>query len=124
MKRGRGAYKICALVKSGDLEKLSHLVMRESGTLGVRHHPVGRVVAERRIETVSLPYGECRVKIGSLDGEDFTVSPEYADAANLAKKENLPLPKVYADARSAADEKLKAGSFRPGLRTSDFRFGP
>ncbi|MDQ3509422.1 MAG: nickel pincer cofactor biosynthesis protein LarC [Actinomycetota bacterium] len=101
MKRGRGAYKICALAKSGEREKLARLVMRETGALGVRHHSIGRTVAERRIENVSLPYGKCRVKIGSLDGGDFIVSPEYEDAARLAEKEGIPLPKVYSDARGA-----------------------
>ncbi len=99
MKRSRGAYKICALVKSVDSERISRLIMRETGALGVRHHPVGRTVAERRTIVVELPYGKCRVKIGSLDGEDFIISPEYEDAAKLAKKEDIPLPKVYSDAR-------------------------
>jgi pyridinium-3,5-bisthiocarboxylic acid mononucleotide nickel chelatase len=101
MKRGRGAYKACALVLSGDREPLARLLMRETGTLGVRHHPVGRTVAERRMVEVELPYGRCRVKIGSLDGEDFVVSPEYADAARLASETGLPLPRVYEDARAA-----------------------
>ena len=101
MKRGRGAYKACALVLSGDRERLVRLLMRETGTLGVRHHPVGRTVAGRRIVEVELPYGRCRVKVGSLDGEDFVVSPEYADAARLASETGLPLPRVYDDARVA-----------------------
>ena len=57
MKRGRGAYKACALVVSGDRERFVRLLMRETGTLGVRHHPVGRTIAERRIVEVELPYG-------------------------------------------------------------------
>jgi len=101
MKRGRGAYKACVLVPSGDRERLARLLMRETGTLGVRHHPVGRVTAGRRIVEVVLPYGRCRVKVGSLDGEDFVVSPEYADAARLASKTGLPLPRVYDEARVA-----------------------
>ena len=101
MKRGRGAYKTCALVLSGDRERLARLLMRETGTLGVRHHAVGRTVAGRRIVEVELPYGRCRVKVGSLDGEDFVVSPEYADAARLASEAGLPLPRVYDDARVA-----------------------
>ena len=101
MKRGRGAYKACALVVSGDRERLVRLLMRETGTLGVRHHPVGRTVAGRRMVEVELPYGRCRVKVGSLDGEDFVVSPEYADAARLASETGLPLPRVYDDARVA-----------------------
>jgi uncharacterized protein (TIGR00299 family) protein len=101
MKRGRGAHKVCALVSSSDRERLARLLMRETGTLGVRHLRVGRTVAERRHLTVELPYGRCRVKIGSLDGEDFVVAPEYSDAVRLAEETGLPLPEVYSDARAA-----------------------
>ncbi|MDQ3863526.1 MAG: nickel pincer cofactor biosynthesis protein LarC [Actinomycetota bacterium] len=101
MKRGRGAYKACALALSGDRERLARLLMRETGTLGVRHHVLGRTVAGRRRVMVDLPYGECLVKVGSIDGEDFVVAPEYADAARLARETGLPLPKVYEDARAA-----------------------
>jgi uncharacterized protein (TIGR00299 family) protein len=101
MKRGRGAHKVCALVGSDDRERLTRLLMRETGTLGVRHLSVGRTLAERRHVTVELPYGRCRVKIGSLDGEDFVVAPEYSDALRLAEKTGLPLPRVYSDAREA-----------------------
>jgi uncharacterized protein (TIGR00299 family) protein len=101
MKRGRGAYKVCALVRSVDRENLARLFMRETGSLGVRHRPVGRTVAERRVVEVGLPYGKCRVKIGSLDGADFVVSPEYTDAVRLASEAGLPLPRVYDDARTA-----------------------
>jgi pyridinium-3,5-bisthiocarboxylic acid mononucleotide nickel chelatase len=101
MKRGRGAYKVCALAPSADRERLARLLMRETGALGVRHLPVGRTVAERRVVEVELPYGRCRVKVGSLDGEDFVVAPEYSDAARLAEKTGLSLPEVYADARYA-----------------------
>ncbi|HEX5849514.1 MAG TPA: nickel pincer cofactor biosynthesis protein LarC [Rubrobacter sp.] len=101
MKRGRGAYKACALVLSGDIERMARLLMRETGALGLRHHPVGRTTAGRRLVQVELPYGRCRVKVGSLDGEDFIVSPEYADAARLASETGLPLPVVYEDARIA-----------------------
>lgn len=101
MKRGRGAYKLCALVPSPETERISRLLMRETGALGVRHLPVGRTVAERRHATVDLPYGQCRVKVGSLDGEDFTAAPEYSDAVRLSEQTGLPLPQIYSDARTA-----------------------
>ena len=101
MKKGRGAYKVCALVRVGDREGLARLLMRETGALGVRHHGVGRTVAERRFVEVELPYGRCKVKVGSLDGEDFVASPEYADAARLARENGLTLLQVYSDARTA-----------------------
>ena len=101
MKGGRGAYKACALVRSGDRERLARLLMLQTGSLGVRHLPVGRTTAERRRVEVRLPYGRCHVKIGSLDGEDFVAAPEFADAARLAKETGIPLPQIYADARAA-----------------------
>ena len=104
MKRGRGAYKVCALVERPDGERLARRLMRETGALGARHLSVGRTVAERRHVAVELPYGRCRVKVGSLDGEDFVVAPEFADAARLAAETGMPLPKVYSDARTAYAE--------------------
>jgi pyridinium-3,5-bisthiocarboxylic acid mononucleotide nickel chelatase len=101
MKRGRGAYKACALVLSGDRERLARLLMRETGTLGVRHHAVGRTVAGRRHVVVHLPYGTCGIKVGSIDGEDFVAAPEYSDAVRLAGETGFPLPKVYEDAKAA-----------------------
>ncbi len=101
MKRGRAAYKVCALATSGDRERLARLLMRETGTLGVRYRAVERTVAERRRVEVELPYGRCGVKVGSLDGEDYVAAPEYNDAARLAKEAGLPLPRVYSDARAA-----------------------
>lgn len=104
MKRGRGAYKVCALVRSPEREALARLLMRETGALGVRHQRIGRTAAERRRVEVELPYGKCRVKVGSLDGEDFVVAPEYEDAARLAKATGYSLPRIYSDARAAFAE--------------------
>ena len=109
MKKGRGAYKVCALARVKDREKLARLLMRETGTLGARHYGIGRTVSERRLVEVELPYGRCRVKVGSLDGEDFIVAPEYADAARLARENGLPLPQVYSDARAALRESSERG---------------
>jgi pyridinium-3,5-bisthiocarboxylic acid mononucleotide nickel chelatase len=109
MKRGRGAYKACALVLSSDRERLARLLMRETGTLGVRHHAVGRTVAGRRHVVVDLPYGKCRVKVGSIDGEDLVAAPEYTDAVRLAGETGLPLPRVYEDAKAAFGKAAEGG---------------
>ena len=109
MKKGRGAYKVCTLAESPERERLVRLLMRETGALGVRHLHVGRTVAERRLVEVELAYGRCKVKVGSIDGEDFVVSPEYADAVELARKNSLSLPRVYADARAALRESSGSG---------------
>jgi uncharacterized protein (TIGR00299 family) protein len=105
MKKGRGAYKVCALLKGTDREQHARLLMRETGSLGVRYLRVERTVAERRIVEVDLPYGKCRAKIGSLDGKVFVAAPEYDDALRLARKNGLSLLRVYADARTALQER-------------------
>ena len=101
MKKGRGAYKVCALVRAADRDRMVRLLMRETGTLGVRHFEVGRTVAGRRIVEVSLPYGKCRVKVGSLDGQDYVVAPEYGDALRLSREKGVALVQVYHEARTA-----------------------
>ena len=104
MKRGRGAYKVCALVSPADVERLARATMTQTGTLGVRHHRVGRTVAQRRTVQVELPYGKCRVKIGRLDGQSYVIAPEYADAARLAQKSGVPLARVYDEVKVALAE--------------------
>lgn len=101
MKRGRGAYKVCALIPTPERDRLARLLMSETGTLGVRHLGVSRTVAGRRTIEVSLPYGKCRVKVGSLDGEDYVVAPEYVDAQRLATETGTPLAWVYQEVRAA-----------------------
>lgn len=101
MKKGRGAYKICVLSREADRVRLARFLMRETGILGVRHFRAGRTVAERRIVEVTLPSGKCRVKVGSLDGEDYVVAPEYADAVRLARETDTPLVRVYHEAQTA-----------------------
>ena len=105
MKKGRGAYKVCALTREVELENLARLLMREIGALGVRHGRIGRTVAERRTVEVELPYGRCKIKVGSLDGEDFVAAPEYDDVTRLARETNLSLPRIYSDARAALRER-------------------
>ena len=54
----------------------------------------------RRIETVSTPFGEIRIKIGRFEDIE-TVSPEYEDCKNAALGNNVPLRVVMDAARNA-----------------------
>lgn len=113
MKKGRGAYKACALVRTEDQERLTRLLMRETGTLGVRRSRVGRTVAGRRTVEVDLTYGKCRVKVGNLDGEDYVISPEHDDVLRLSREKKLPLVRVYQEVR-AAFERQRPEEESPG----------
>nr|MDQ3386847.1 nickel pincer cofactor biosynthesis protein LarC [Actinomycetota bacterium] len=104
MKKGRGAYKICALVEESAVEDSASLLMRETGSLGVRYRGMSRVVAERRFVEVDLPYGRCGIKVGSLNGKDFTAAPEHADVAKLARDSSLPLQRIHREALAAFEK--------------------
>jgi uncharacterized protein (TIGR00299 family) protein len=101
MKKGRAGVVLRALVEEPRAPELERLLMTETGSLGVRRHAVFRTIAERRHETVSTPFGPIRMKIGSLDGEDFTAAPEYEDCRAAAEKAGVPVREVR-DAALAA----------------------
>ena len=57
-----------------------------------------RTILERRIETVSTPYGDVRVKV-ALDGEALrNVAPEFEDCAARAREAGVALKEVYRQA--------------------------
>jgi pyridinium-3,5-bisthiocarboxylic acid mononucleotide nickel chelatase len=45
--------------------------------------------------------------VGSIDGEDFIVAPEYTDAVRLAGETGLPLPRVYEEARASYENRFQ-----------------
>ena len=56
----------------------------------------------RRVETVATPYGDVRIKIGTLDDRDITRSPEHGDCARAAGSAGVAVRKVYEAAMRAA----------------------
>lgn len=101
MKKGRPGVVLRALVEETRLPDLERLVLEETGSLGVRRHPVLRTIADRRHETVETPWGPVRIKVGSLGGEPFTATPEYEDCRALAEKADVPVRRVQEAARAA-----------------------
>ncbi|WP_457611691.1 nickel pincer cofactor biosynthesis protein LarC [Methanocaldococcus sp.] len=96
MKKNRPAYLIRVIVKNNP-EEIAKIIMRETGTLGVRIIKYKRFIAKRKFKEVKI-YGESvRVKIGEIDGEQIMVKPEYEDLKRLAKKLNKPLKDLYIE---------------------------
>lgn len=74
------------------------ILFAETSTLGVRSRREQRAVLSRRHETVSTPWGEVRIKIGSVDGAESQVAPEYEDCRRIAAAQHVPLKKVMQEA--------------------------
>lgn len=105
MKKGRPGMTVSVLCPNGGIEKFSELIFAESSTFGIRVSEVERHCLERRLESVSTPYGEIQVKVGLLHGKVITVSPEFEDCRRAAAENGVALKEVFTAARSAADKK-------------------
>ncbi|MBK5274002.1 MAG: nickel pincer cofactor biosynthesis protein LarC [Desulfuromonadales bacterium] len=85
MKKGRPGTLLSFLCAPSDLERLAALMMAETGTLGVRHTLLQRIVQERRIEERDTEFGPVRFKISGC-GE----KPEYEDCRRIARERGIP----------------------------------
>ncbi|MHB9092204.1 MAG: nickel pincer cofactor biosynthesis protein LarC2, partial [Chloroflexota bacterium] len=101
MKKNRPAVVLSVIAAEPQAYALAQLVLAETSTLGVRQHHLSRVKCERWQETVDTPYGPVLAKAKKL-GERITLSPEYADAARVARERGVILTDVYAAVAAAA----------------------
>lgn len=99
MKKQRPGSLLTVLSSPADKERLINIIFEESTTFGVREYATQRTILQRRHKTVKTPYGDVRMKIGSLNGKDITHSPEYEDCVKCAKEHNIALRKVYDAAK-------------------------
>jgi len=81
--------------------------LSETSTFGVRYYEVNRITLDREIQTLKTPYGPVKVKVGSLDGGVLKISPEYEDCKKIARREKLPIKKIYEDIKNLAEQKIK-----------------
>jgi pyridinium-3,5-bisthiocarboxylic acid mononucleotide nickel chelatase len=101
MKKGRPALLLAALLPAALEEAATHLLFRETTTLGIRRRFVERHVCERELVSVDTPLGPVRVKRKRWRGAWLGASPEYADCAARARAHDVPLQQVYALALEA-----------------------
>ena len=106
MKKGRAGFVIRAIVGAEDTELLAKIIIRETGSLGVRVFPsIHRLVAEREQRLVQVEFSGCiyqvPVKVSRMDGELLSVKPEYEDCKRIADETNQPLRTVIQKVEEA-----------------------
>ena len=94
MKKGRLGTLLTILADDAQVPALEDLLLRETSTLGVRIHHERRSCLDRAHTTVTTPYGDIRIKIGSRNGEIFNAAPEFEDCRAAAAKHNVPVKQV------------------------------
>lgn len=106
MKKGRPAHTLSVLCRPVDRRRMCDLVLSATSTFGVREHPVSRLALQRDWRSVTVHGHPVRVKVSlTADGTVRHATPEFEDAAAVAREIGLPvrqvLDDVAAEARSA-----------------------
>jgi uncharacterized protein (DUF111 family) len=89
MKKGRPAYIVSALVDPADAAVVREVLVRETGTMGVRGSTLERWPQSREFGAVTVDGHEVRVKFTA-----GRVKAEHDDAARAARALGLPLRDV------------------------------
>ncbi len=101
MKKGRPGTLLTVLCNDSETRALEHLILTETSTLGVRIRKERRSCLDRRHITVQTEYGEIRMKIGSLAGEELNTAPEFEDCRTAALQHHVPVKQVQQAAIAA-----------------------
>jgi uncharacterized protein (TIGR00299 family) protein len=106
MKKGRPAIMLTVLAEAALRERVADTIFRETTTIGLRFHPVGRLKLARTIVEVATRFGPIRVKVSGTESEALTLSPEYDDCHRAALAADAPLKLVMEEAQAAARQTL------------------
>ncbi|MDR2492309.1 MAG: nickel pincer cofactor biosynthesis protein LarC [Coriobacteriales bacterium] len=118
MKKGRLAVRLCVLCAPADAARLTHDIVAQTGTLGVRRRLVERVVTERRVVVLQTTYGQVPFKMARLGAVDEGyvapwLRPEH-DAVNaLAREHGHAYQDLYEDLTAQGLKALGLGIKRP-----------
>jgi len=100
-KKGRPGYTLHAICQPSDLERISEVIIKETGTLGVRYQQWGRYVLQRDIVIIKVAFGErkfdVRVKVArDRSGKLLGIKPEFDDVESIARSLSRPAREVSA----------------------------
>ncbi len=111
MKKGRPANIVKVIARKEDIDRLARIVMRETGSLGIRVFPsLHRFVARREERTIEVEIGErtfsVRMKVSLLGDEKIQIKAEHDDCRRIASEVGLPLREVSRRAEERAWEEI------------------
>ncbi len=101
MKKGRPGTLITLLCDEDHQPALARLLLTETSTLGLRISRQQRVCLDRKHVPVQTPYGEIRIKAGTLRNEELNAAPEFEDCRTAASSHGVPVKLVQQAAVAA-----------------------
>lgn len=107
MKRGRPAQILHALVQVDQVDEQAQRILGLTGSLGVRHAPVERVIRTRSFEEIEIDGQRIAVKVARDEtGEVRRAEPEFRDVARAAETLGRSQREVLEQAKTAARDLL------------------
>jgi len=108
-KKNRPGQMVKVVADEKDTQRLSRLLIEETGTLGVRVYYCERHIISRESRSVNISVNgvkeRVKVKIAKdTDGKIIRIKPEYDDLKRLAEKTDMPLRELAEIAISRARE--------------------
>lgn len=104
MKKGRPGHLLTVVAPDHAVENVVDVILRETSSLGCRTYPVTKFHLQRRMESVSTPWGEVPVKVALAGDTVLRRVPEFEACAELARSAGVPVRDVLAAAGGVVDE--------------------
>ena len=101
MKKGRPGTLVTTVVQPERRAALSHILFRETTTIGLRYQELFRERLDREQVRVETPLGPVQFKLARLEGRVVNAAPEFDDCARLAAERGLSVKEIQAIATKA-----------------------
>jgi uncharacterized protein (TIGR00299 family) protein len=101
MKKNRPGILLQVLCPEGLMNECAKLIFHETSTLGIRYQRINRLCLERSWHKVSTHWGDVRMKVAQLEGNEVKASPEYEDLKSLADTHDISVREVQEAAVAA-----------------------
>lgn len=95
MKKNRPAYELCVICTPEAVETMEQIIFENTTTIGIRKIPVERTILPRLVKNVQTPFGEARVKVCELNGQQ-RFYPEYESVTALCRQHHMSYSQMYA----------------------------
>jgi len=97
-KKTRIGTLLTVLSKKVKFRQLVDIIFEETTTIGLRYYEAQRFILRRKNKKVKTGYGTINFKVSRLNNGGHRLSPEYNDCKRIARKNNIPLQRVYEEA--------------------------
>ena len=98
MKKNRPGTLVTVIVGREKFDAVGEVLFRETTTIGFRYQLMDRIELGREIRRARTRFGEIRIKVSMLKGEEVQATPEYEDCRAAALQHGVPLREVQREA--------------------------